>query len=107
MLDHQIVRLEGGRVTAARSLGSDTARRLMYGLDLAGANPTRAQLRRGRSGNSSDVVTMKTFNPLPHAETRQLAAAAKRSREGEWDLPLEYASDVSALAGLGIEILTS
>lgn len=106
-LGHQIVELEGGRVTAARSLGSDTARRLMYGLDLAGANPTRAQLRRAAGGNTSEGVTLKVFNPLPHAETRQLAAAAKRSREGEWDLPLEYASDVSALAGLGIEILTS
>lgn len=106
-LDNQLVELEGGRVTAARSLGSDTARRLMYGLDLANANPTRAQLRRASGGSASNLVTVKISNPLPHAETRQLVAAAVRSRQKEWDLPLEYISGIPALDGLGIAVFTS
>lgn len=106
-LEQQIVQLENGRVTAARSIDSDSARRLMYGLDRAGANPTRARLHRATGGRASDVVTVKVTNPLPRAETRQLVAVAKQSRKGEWNLPLEYARGVPALVKLGIELQMS
>lgn len=105
-LDHQIVELDGGRVKAARSISSDTARRLMYGLDVDSGNTTRASLRQPAKNGRSDGVTVRVSDALPHAEFRQMTRAARQSSDREWVLPREYGNGVPALAGLGIKLVT-
>lgn len=103
---YQVVELVDGRVTSARAISGDTARSLMYGLDWQSGNTTEALIRTTSAGGNTELVSLRVFNALPHAETRQLAAVAAHVFEKEWLLPREYSEGLPALSGLGMNVVT-
>lgn len=114
VLDYQVVELRYGGVIGAKSIDTGTARRLMYGLDLAAGNPTQASLvpapppdKPGAPRGRAKTVTLKTTNPLPRAETRSLMLTSVRPHTRDWLLPAHYADGVPELAVLGVDVMSA
>lgn len=98
--DYAIVELDCGRMTGILPCGLDDARRLMYGLDQAQANPTRATW--GTTGGQT--IGLKLGSPLPQAETRRLLGIGGIVADGTWTIPAGNEVPVQVLEGLGIKV---
>lgn len=100
-VEYQLCELDRGHLISTSPCDSDTARRLMYGIDMSSGGATRAKVR-----SSDKEVTIHTTNPLPRGEARTLFALARRARTGEWVMPADYPLDCPVLGSLGIELIS-
>lgn len=99
-LAYQVVELDQGGVVGVKEIDTDTARRLMYGIDNRAGRPTQAVRRRDK-----EDVRLTTTNPLPHAEARMLYTSATRIDGRHWVLPADHAHECPELSDLCITVV--
>ncbi|WP_156665263.1 hypothetical protein [Rhodococcus phenolicus] len=99
--EHHIVDVAEGRVLALSVELSHDVRRLMYGLDTRGGNPTVAQW-----SDSDTRVRLRVTNPLPAAEARAFAAIAEPPHDRTWTIRGDIGTPRQLLVDLGIALVS-
>ncbi|MFM9376555.1 hypothetical protein [Gordonia sp. VNK21] len=94
-----IAACEKGVIRQARIIDSDSALRLMYGLDARARKPTVAHLT-----SSGPRLELTTTNPLPIHESRSLILAADSVTGSKWILPADYPPEIPPLRDLRVTI---
>jgi hypothetical protein len=106
--EYRVAELRAGRVMRSGpvEVGDGDVRRVMYALDLAAGNPTRARVRA-----AATATTFELASELPRRERRLFAALGRLSVPDGKYYPRKWAfrlTDVSeaeeALRGLGVEL---
>lgn len=97
--EYHVAEVVDGLVVALSVELSHDVRRLMYGLDARGGNPTVANWSETNTG-----VQMHVTNALPAAETRALVALAGPSHDRTWKIRGDAETTSRLLTNLGIEL---
>ncbi|NMD97430.1 hypothetical protein HF877_18855 [Rhodococcus sp. BL-253-APC-6A1W] len=97
--EYHVAEIAEGLVIALSVELSHDVRRLMYGLDAHGGNPTVANWSEANAG-----VQLRVTNALPAAETRALVALAGPSHDRTWKIRGDAGTTSRLLTNLGIEL---